>query len=102
MPLWIPRSTLGLILAGLYIVVAIVVIATERGESGGGWIKLNGMGAYLITLPVSRLGEILGLRLDFRRNFDMVIAIGVCALLIYFLGAGLAKAASLIFTRTGS
>ena len=92
MPPWFPRSTFGFILAALYVIVAVVVVVSERGESGGGgWISLKGMGSYLITFPVSLLGEKLGMRPDFRRNLDMAFAIGVCAVLVYFMGAGLAK-----------
>ena len=99
MPPWFPRSTFGFILAALYVIVAVVVVVSERGASGGGgWISLKGMGSYLITIPVSLLGEKLGMRPDYRRNLDMAFAIGVCAMLVYLLGAGIEKLARMIFS----
>jgi hypothetical protein len=94
---WFPRSLCGAILAGLYVIVATTVVVLDRRESGGGnWITLRGLGAYLITFPISLAGERLGRRLDYRKNLDMAFAIGVCALLAYLLGAGLCKLVRLV------
>jgi hypothetical protein len=93
----IPISKFGLIFTGLYMVVAILVVRGDRQSTAGGWITLQGIGAYVITLPVSAVGEKLGVRPDYRRNVDMSIAIGICAILVYFIGAGLGKLAQLIF-----
>jgi ABC-type Na+ efflux pump permease subunit len=101
MPHWFPRSIFGAILTAVYVVIAVLIVASERRHTGGGWITLEGMGSYLITFPVSFLGERLGMRPDFRRNLDMLFAIGVCAMTLYFLGAGLARVARLIFSAGG-
>lgn len=97
MPIWFPRSNFGLVLVVIYIVVAIFIVAGDRGSNSGGWISLNGIMTFLITFPVSFLGEKWGMRPNFRRNADMAFAIGVCAVLVYFIGVGLAKLARIIF-----
>jgi hypothetical protein len=81
-------SKAGLALAGLYTAGAGWVVWTERVSTGGGWINLRFMVSYLVTFPVARLAEWLGLKLDFRRNADALLAVGVCALLVYALGWG--------------
>jgi hypothetical protein len=101
MPHWIPRSTFGAIVTAIYVVIAVAITLQERRHTGGGWITLEGIGSYLITFPVSFLGERLGMRPDFRRNLDMAFAIGVCAVLLYLVGAGLGKLARLIFSAGG-
>ncbi len=102
MPTWFPRSLFGAVLAALYIAVAIFAVASDRTSSGGGgWITLKGMGTAIITLPITFLGEALGMKPDYRRNADMAFAIGACALLVYFAGAGLAWGARVLF-RDGS
>ena len=94
-----PISKFGLILATLYVVVAVLVVREDRRSTAGGWITLRGLGTYLITLPVSALGEKLGVQPDYRRNLDMAFAIGVCGLLVYIIGAGLGKIALLVFSH---
>ena len=96
-----PISKFGLILTALYILVAIFIVREDRRSTTGGWITLQGIGAFLITLPVSAVGEKLGIRPDYRRNLDMAIAIGICAILVYLVGAGLGKVAQLIFNPAG-
>lgn len=98
---WLSFSKFGAVLAVLYLAAAIWIVGGERRSTGGGWITLNGMGTFLITLPVSALGEKLGARPDYRRNMDMTFAIGVCAILIYLLGAALGKLAHFIFSSAG-
>ena len=97
MPAWLPRSTFGAVLAVVYIVGATLLVMGDRGKGGGSWISLNGIISFLATFPVSLLGEKLGMRPDFRRNADMAFAIGVCAVLVYLLGAGLARLARAVF-----
>ena len=94
---WFPRSLFGAVLALIYLAVAAVAVISDRGEKGGSWISLHGMASFLVTFPVSLLGEKLGMRPDFRRNLDMTFAIGVCAVLVYLLGAGLARLARSVF-----
>lgn len=90
MPSLATLSKVGLVLAVIYVALAAWVVFTERtSPSGGGWISLNGMASYLITIPVSMPMEMLGARPDYQKTFDMAAAILVCALLVYFIGAGL-------------
>lgn len=80
-------SIFGLVLAAVYAVVAILVlIGARKPGSSGGWISLPGIGVYIITLPVSAPFELLGFKLDFRKNLHMVVAIGGCAVLVYLVG----------------
>ncbi len=59
-----------------------------RSSQGGGWISLKGIGVAVVTLPVILLLEAFGFKLNYQRNFDTVLLIGVCALLVYFVWAG--------------
>jgi len=94
----IPRSMVGAVFSVLYVAIAIVLVAIDRKETGGGWITLHGMGSYLITLPISYLGEQLGMRPDYRRWPDMAFAIGCCAVIIYALGFALEKIIRLLLS----
>ncbi len=98
LPSWIPRSTFGLVMAGLYGLTAVTTVTLERQNTSGGWITLRGMGTYLVTLPVSGIGEWLGHRFDYRRNFDMIVAVGTCTVMVYFVSAGVVKLGSLLFS----
>lgn len=83
-------SKFGLVVAVIYIALAIWVVVSERTSTGGGgWISLNGMASYIITMPVSMPMEMLGARPDYQKTFDMAAAILICAGLVYFVGAGL-------------
>jgi len=97
LPPWIPRSVFGGVLAGVYILVAIWAVAGDRKGSSGGWISLNGMTSFLVTFPVSWLGEMMGMKLDHRRNVDMGFTILVCAGFIYLIGSGLGWLARVVF-----
>jgi hypothetical protein len=90
MPAWLPLSRFGAGLAVMYLAVAIWVLIEDRTTTSGGWISLNGMSTYIVTMPVSAPFELLGYKLDFRRNLDMAVAIGGCTFLVYLVGAGLA------------
>lgn len=98
---WVPRSVFGAILAVIYIAVAIYAVHDDRTAQGGGWISLRGIATSIVTLPASILGAAFGMKPDYRRNLDMVFAIGVSALVVYFVGAGLAKLARTIFAGEG-
>ena len=81
-------------LAALYIAVAIFAVVSDRGNSGGGgWITLEGIGAAIVTLPITAFGEALRMKPDYRCNLDMAFAIGACALPVHLAGAGLARVA---------
>ncbi|MEO5960091.1 MAG: hypothetical protein ABIR80_13320 [Opitutaceae bacterium] len=97
MPSWFPRSIFGLGLTVVYLAVAVYAVIDARSNQGGGWISLKGIGVTIVTLPISFLGEVLGMKPDYRRNLDMAFAIGTCALLVYFAGAGLARLARALF-----
>ena len=78
-------STWCLVLTLIYVVIAIYVIWDDRTHTGGGWISLNGMTSFLVTLPISAfVNELLGYRLDFRRNIDMAFAVLGTATCVYF------------------
>ena len=89
MPAWLPLSRFGAVIAFAYLVFAIWVLVDERKGPAGDWISLKGMATYIVTLPVSAPFELLGARLDFKRNLDMGFAIALCAALVYLVGAGL-------------
>jgi len=101
MPSWFPRSIFALVFVTIYLVVAIIAVANDRRDQGGGWITLKGIGAYLVTFPASFLGEAVGLKPHYQRNLDMAMAIGICAVLVYFLGAGMAWLARALFSAAG-
>jgi hypothetical protein len=96
MPAWLPFSRFGGVLAVIYLAFAIWVLIQDRTTTGGGWISFNGMSTYIVTMPVSAPFELLGYKLDFKRNLDMTVAIGGCALLVYLVGAGLAWLAGML------
>ena len=92
-------SKTGAALALIYVAIAIWVVVSERtSPPGGNWISLNGMGSYLITLPVSAPLEMVGTRPDYQKTLEIGAAILVCVALVYFIGAGLGWLARQIFT----
>lgn len=83
-------SVIGAVLAIAYACLAIlVVIGARKPGGGGGWISLPGIGAYVVTLPISAPFELLGAKLDYRKNLHMAVAIGGCALLVYAVVGGI-------------
>ena len=94
----LPGSVTGWVLAGGYVAIALFTVASDRkGGGGGGWISLSGMGTFLVTFPVSFVGEMIGMKPDFRRNLDMAFAIVVCSALAFGLGTLAAKLAKALF-----
>jgi hypothetical protein len=92
-------SKAGAALALIYIAIAMWVVVSERTSTGGGgWISLNGMASFLITFPVSAPLEMMGARPDYQKTIDMGAAILACAVLVYFIGAGLGWLARQMFT----
>ena len=81
-------SWTGTALALGYSAFATWVVFTERtAVPGGGWISLKGMGSYIVTLPVSAPLEWLGGKPDYRKTWDMAVAILLCATIVYAAGA---------------
>lgn len=102
MPDWFPSSVFGAVLALCYVVLAVAAVISDRASTGGGtWISLKGMATFLVTFPVSALGELLGMAPDFRRNRDMIFVITVCAIGVYFLGIGLARLVRVVWPGGG-
>jgi hypothetical protein len=101
MPIWFPRSIFGAVVAGIYVIAAVTIVIKERKHRPGGWISLQGILAYLVTFPISRLCEWLGNKLDYRRNLDMALAVLGSALLVYLFCAGLGWVAWLVFSPAG-
>jgi hypothetical protein len=102
MPEWMPLSRFGAVLAVLYLVFAIWVLVTERTTQAGGWINLNGMATYLVTFPVSLPLEAIGMRPDYKKTLDMVLTIGSCTVLVYFIGAGASAMVRFLFAASKS
>jgi hypothetical protein len=99
MPTWIPRSIVGGVVAGMYVIFAIVVVTIDRRSRGGGWITLKGMSSYLITLPISAGCELLGWKLDYRRTSHMAMAILGSAAILYLAVAFVGWMVAAIFKR---
>lgn len=78
-----PKMASALVGAMLYVTLATGLVRADRQTHTGGFINLNGMVSLLATLPVSLLLEYLGRKLDFRSNWQMAVAITVCAGLIF-------------------
>ena len=71
------------IVALIYLVVAAGFIREDRKSHTGGFINLQGMISALATLPVAFPLEYWGHKLDFRSNWQMGAAVGLCAGLIF-------------------
>jgi hypothetical protein len=83
-------SKAGAVLALVYVAFAIWVVFSERtSPPGGGWISLSGMASFLVTFPVSMPLELMGARPDHTKTLDIGVAILACAVLMYYIGAGL-------------
>lgn len=94
----VPKSILGAVLAGAYLVIAVwVAIADLR--SGGGFFNLRGLATYLVTFPVSfpffKVLAIVGadesrfstLNYSLATVTMLTVFIGLCTALAYVLGA---------------
>lgn len=100
MPTWFPRSSVGLVLAVLYVALGIYAVIDARSNQGGGWISLKGIGVALVTFPVSLPLEALGFKPRYQRNLDMALLIGACTVLVYFLGVALGRLAQALWGGT--
>lgn len=90
-------SKVGLVLAVIYVAFAVMVMIQDRTSTASGWITLQGMATYLVTMPISAPFELMGMKLDYKKNIDMGLAIAGCAVMVYFIGAGLSWIAHAMF-----
>lgn len=94
-------SRTGYALAVVYLAIACFAVRTDVIHTVGSWIKLSGMGTYLVTLPSQRT---LGLLLEAagvpKVNYDqpgfsgyaqLMAHVLLTAALVYLLGFGIAS-----------
>jgi hypothetical protein len=95
-----PRSKIGLVLAILYSIFTIMVIYTERtAPPSGGFITLQGLGTFVITLPASLLlyklfpslgtdsGHLISDPMSPSIFMTLTVLVLSCAFLVYLFGA---------------
>jgi hypothetical protein len=95
----IGRSSVGFMLAGVYVIVAVAIIQWEIRHTGGGWINLRDFGTSVVTSPsqlvFAPLLKALGVR---RISVDrpgasdvaqLAFHVLVTAVLVYALGWGI-------------
>lgn len=92
-------SRVGYTLAVLYLCAAVFVVHTEIRAPGGDWIKLSGMGTFIVTIPSQGTVGFLLTSLGVPRvNFDdpgftgysqLLVHVLVTGALVYLIGAGL-------------
>lgn len=92
------RPWFPIIVTVIYIGVACITILSDRRGSSGGWINLNGLATFIVTFPVSLIGEWIGAKPDHRRNADMIVTVSLCAALVFGLATGLARFVKALFT----
>jgi ABC-type multidrug transport system permease subunit len=90
----LPKSNTGLVLALIYIGVAVYVICDDRRAQGG---FLRGLISRIVVAPVSAVVEGVGSRLNYQSNLQMGAAVLVTAFIIYWLGFALGKGAQTLF-----
>ena len=91
----LPKSTTGLVLALIYIGFAVYVICDDRRAQGG---FLRGLISRIVVAPVSTLVESVGSTLNYRSNLQMGVSVLLTAVLVYWIGFGLGKAAQALLT----
>lgn len=89
-------STLGLVLVGVYLAIALFVVLDDMRSRGGNWISLRGMMTGIVTMPSQvTLGWLLrqgGVRKvnfaqpGFRGYAEIVAHVLVTAAAAYWLG----------------
>ena len=90
----LPKSTTGLVLAGLYIGFAVYVICDDRRAQGS---FLRGLISRLVVAPVSAVIESPGARLNYQSNLQMGAAVLLTAFLLYWVGVGFGKGAQALY-----
>jgi hypothetical protein len=104
-------SRAGYVLAIVYLGIAAFVVHAEVRAPGGNWIKLSGMGTFLITLPSQGTLGVILVRVGIPKvNFDdpgfggysqLLGHVLLTAFLVYLLGAGLEWGVRHIFVTAG-
>lgn len=82
----------GIITAGIYLVVAVIVIVQDAlsPQTPGAWISLRNMVPFLATFPISAPLAMLGIEPDLSNKLTVAILLLACAALIYHVTAFLA------------
>lgn len=87
--------TTGLVLVILYVGFALYAIHDDRSSQGG---FFKGFTSRLVVAPVSILVESVGSKLNYRSNLQMGVSVFLTAVLVYWIGFGLGKAAQALLT----
>jgi hypothetical protein len=95
MNLLLPKSTTGLVLVVLYVGFALYAIHNDRSSQGG---FFRGFASRLVVAPVSILVESVRSSLNYRSNLQMGVSVFLTAVLVYWIGFGLGKAAQALLT----
>ena len=93
-----PRFVTALIIAIVYVIIAIAVVREDRRSTSGGFISLHGMISALATMPVWFPLEYAGYQPNFRSNLQMASAILSCAVLVFFTAYGVLTLGSAAFS----
>lgn len=103
------RSWTGIILATLYVIVAVIVASQEFNCGGGLDINLCGLGTIVITFPsyaiVGRLFSKIGMAINFHHKpnasdlAQLTVHIAICAGIVYLIGYGLERSVSYFVRR---
>jgi ABC-type multidrug transport system permease subunit len=91
----LPVSTTGLVLVIIYVGVALYAIHNDRSSQGG---FFKGLASRLVVAPVSILVESVGSKVNYRSNLQMGVSVFLTAVLVYWIGFGLGKAAQALLT----
>ena len=77
-------SRAGMIVAGIYFVVALAVIVwDETASTGGGWIALRHLGAKLATIPAAGPLSLIGFDLNFDSKLTIAALLAASTAIVY-------------------
>jgi hypothetical protein len=107
-----PRSKFGLVLAAVYLVLAIGIAWTDRYDPATGFfISTQGLATVAVTFPAAYFLSTCVPPLSFdqlgffdtpyspRTIFTIGLSIAICALLVYLLGSALGAFAKALFGK---
>jgi hypothetical protein len=103
-------NKIGMLLAIVYVVVALVIALQDFNCGGGLDISICGVGTLFITFPsyltVGWLLSKMGLSINFRHKnpsatdlAQLAAHIAICAAIVYFVWSGLKRVGSGLFRR---